>query len=248
MPVVCLAQALGPLLPRRTPAPSAGGSGELLRVLPRLHLAPRPRQHGHRRPRPLWRRRQAPLASALLGLCAALRLRPFRLSGSRPGPQGQKGKVLPPPLGRLPQRLHLRIHRRTQPARQPLARPHPGGGQSTRTWDHSSPVPPLSPCRSVAVRLFAEHFEVLDSHHQIVFSRRYAPEADKGKLIIDPTHYATLKRRPATRAHQRLAEAFLQRFPSLAPLLSGLQLRMKALAPLHFRALLRLVEAPGEKA
>jgi len=109
-------------------------------------------------------------------------------------------------------------------------------------------VPSSFACRSVAVRLFAEHFEVLDSHHQIVFSRRYAPEADKGKLIIDPTHYATLKRRPATRAHQRLAEAFLQRFPSLAPLLSGLQLRMKALAPIHLRALLRLVESFGENA
>jgi hypothetical protein len=109
-------------------------------------------------------------------------------------------------------------------------------------------VPPSLACRSVAVHLFAEHFEVLDSHQRVAFSRRYVPQADKGKLIIDPTHYATLKRRPHTQGHERLDEAFVKRFPTLAPFVMGLQLRMKALAPVHIRALLRLVHSYGEKA
>jgi hypothetical protein len=110
-------------------------------------------------------------------------------------------------------------------------------------------VPSSLACRSVAVRLFAEHFEVLDSHHHLLYSRRYAPEADKGKLIIDPTHYAALKpHQPDSGHRQRLDEAFLKRFPSLAPFVRGLQLRMKNLSPVHIRALLRLVESYGEEA
>jgi len=110
-------------------------------------------------------------------------------------------------------------------------------------------VPSSLACRSVAVHLFAEHFEVLDSHHRLLYSRRYAAEADKGKLIIDPTHYATLKpRQPGFGHKQRLDEAFVKRFPSLAPFIRGLQLRMKNLSPVHIRALLRLVESYGEQA
>jgi hypothetical protein len=109
-------------------------------------------------------------------------------------------------------------------------------------------VPSSVAGRSVAVRLFAEHFEVLNAHHHVVFSRRYVPEADKGKLIIDPTHYATDPRRRRTPGGQRLQEAFLKRFPSLAPFVSGLQLRMKGLTPIHIRTLLRLAESYGEQA
>jgi transposase len=106
-------------------------------------------------------------------------------------------------------------------------------------------VPSALACRSVAVRLYAEHFEVLDAHHHILFSRRYAGEAEKGKLLIDPTHYATLpKRRPS--GTTRLDQAFLARFPALQPFVSGLQLRMKNLTPVHLRALLRLLDSYGE--
>jgi hypothetical protein len=108
-------------------------------------------------------------------------------------------------------------------------------------------VPSALACRSVAVRLYAEYFEVLDAHHHVLFSRRYAGEAEKGKLLIDPTHYATLpKRRPS--ATTRLDQAFLARFPSLEPFVRGLQLRMKSLAPVHLRALLRLLDSYGEEA
>ena len=109
-------------------------------------------------------------------------------------------------------------------------------------------VPSSVAGRSVAVRLFAEHFEVLNAHHHVVFSRRYVPEADKGKLIIDPTHYATHPPRRPTPGGQALEEAFLKRFPSLAPFVGGLQLRMKGLTPIHIRTLLRLAESYGEEA
>ena len=86
------------------------------------------------------------------------------------------------------------------------------------------------------------------AHQQVIFSRRYVPEADKGKLVIDPTHYATAPRRTAGPRGGRLAEAFLQRFPTLSPFVAGLQLRMNRLAPIHIRALLRLAESYGEQA
>ena len=109
-------------------------------------------------------------------------------------------------------------------------------------------VPSSVAGRSVAVHLFAEHFEVLNAHHQVIFSRRYVPQSEKGKLIIDPTHYATLKRRTHTPDGQRLEQAFLLRFPALAPFLHGLQLRMNRLTPIHIRSLLRLAETYGEAA
>jgi transposase len=101
---------------------------------------------------------------------------------------------------------------------------------------------------SVAVHLFAEHFDVLDSHHHVLFSRRYVAQADKGKLIIDPTHYANLPRRPHDPGSKRLDQIFLIRFPDLQPFIHGLQLRMKNLAPVHIRALLRLHDAYGSDA
>jgi transposase len=110
-------------------------------------------------------------------------------------------------------------------------------------------VPSSVAGRSVAVRLFAEHFEVLNAHQRVIFSRLYAPLADKGKLLIDPTHYATdTRNQQHTSVGHRLDEAFLQRFPSLVPFVSGLQLRMNKLTPIHIRRLLRLAESYGEQA
>ena len=53
-------------------------------------------------------------------------------------------------------------------------------------------VPDRFASRSAAVRLFAEHFELLDPKGQVAFSRRYAPETDPRKLIIDETAQAHL--------------------------------------------------------
>ena len=109
-------------------------------------------------------------------------------------------------------------------------------------------VPSSVADRSVAVHLFAEHFEVLNSHHHVVFSRRYVPDVDKGKLIIDQTHYATNNPRVPTPDAHRLEQAFVLRFPTLKPFVDGVQLRMNKLAHIHLRALLRLAESYGEQA
>jgi hypothetical protein len=67
---------------------------------------------------------------------------------------------------------------------------------------------------------------------------------------FDPTHYALLPRRPrrGPGSPERIDQAFLQRFPSLAPLCDGIKRRFKTLAPIHIRMLLRLVDRFGEPA
>jgi transposase len=112
-------------------------------------------------------------------------------------------------------------------------------------------VPSVLANRSVAVRLYAEHFEVLDPNGRVAFSRAYVSDAQKGQLIIDRTHYANLSRRPtggAARAGERLDDAFIRRFPELAPFVDGLKVRMKSLAPVHLRSLLRLSDQYGQEA
>jgi transposase len=113
-------------------------------------------------------------------------------------------------------------------------------------------VPAVLAGRSVAVRLFADHFEVLDPQGRVAMSRTYVPDEQKGQLIIDQSHYATLPRRGPgigrADGGERIDEAFLRRFPDLMPLVDGLKLRMKTLAPIHLRALLRLCDRFGEAA
>lgn len=109
-------------------------------------------------------------------------------------------------------------------------------------------VPSSLANQTVGVRLFAEHFEVLDPHGRIESSRRYVADVDKGRPQIDSTHYATLPRRPANSGgDERLDEAFSKRFPQLTPFVEGLKLRTKSLVHIHIRKLLRLVERNGEQ-
>ena len=110
-------------------------------------------------------------------------------------------------------------------------------------------VPAALANRSVAVHLFAEHFEVLDPQGRVAFSRRYVSERDKGRLVIDKKHYANLPRSPrGNGGGERLDQAFVRRFGELQPLVDGLKRRMKSLAPIHLRALLRLCDRFGEEA
>jgi transposase len=109
-------------------------------------------------------------------------------------------------------------------------------------------VPETLKNKTVPVRLYAEHFEVLNHHGQVAFSRRYVEDADKGKLQLDPTHYAPSSRSSPSGAGSRLDEVLLNRFPGLAGLVEGIQLKMKALAPIHLRSLLRLAALYGDEA
>lgn len=104
--------------------------------------------------------------------------------------------------------------------------------------------------RSVAVRLFAEHFEVLDRQARVAFSRSYVAEKDKGKLQIDPRHYLGLPSGPRANGEggpaADLRQAILDRFPTLAPLVEGITVRMKGIAHIHLRALWRLAQTHGD--
>jgi len=118
---------------------------------------------------------------------------------------------------------------------------------------HGTPytVPHHLATQTVPVRLYAEHFEVLDRQGRIVFSRRYVGEQDKGRLQIDGHHYLGLPGSPADSGPSgpaaRIEEALLARFPSLAPLVEGITRRMKSLAHIHLRALWRLAQTHGEE-
>jgi hypothetical protein len=109
-------------------------------------------------------------------------------------------------------------------------------------------VPTALAGRSVAVRLFADHFEVLDRQQRVAFSRRYAPDSQKGTLIIDKSHYDLLPRRPKGQSPGRMDETFVKRFPDLFPLVDGIKRRYKTLAPIQLRGLLRLADRYGQDA
>lgn len=101
---------------------------------------------------------------------------------------------------------------------------------------------------SVAVRLYALHFEVLTRAGEVAFSRPYAESADPSRLHIDPSHYTAPPPPTPGPTGPRLDEQFLARFPELAALVEGIERRMKSLAHIHLRALLRLAETYGETA
>ena len=103
--------------------------------------------------------------------------------------------------------------------------------------------------QKVSVRLYAEYFEVLDRRGQVAFFRPYVPETEKGRLVIDPSHYDGLRRRcpHAGWSRARLEDAFLERFPSLGELVAGIKLRMKSLAHVHLRMLWTLADRYGDK-
>lgn len=111
-------------------------------------------------------------------------------------------------------------------------------------------VPDVLARRAAPVRKYAEHFEVLDPHGRVAYSRRYIDRSiDKRRLVIDETCYSKRPRRSGDCSDgQRLDEAFVRRFPSLRPLVEGLKLKFKALANIHVRELLRLSSTYGEEA
>lgn len=107
-------------------------------------------------------------------------------------------------------------------------------------------VPAALAGRTVAVRLHADRFEVIDPRTgEVAMSRAYVPDAEKGRLVIDPEHHVALTRRPRP-GRARTDAAIVRRFPSLAPLVDGLRLRFKSLAHVHLSRLVRLAEVYGD--
>lgn len=108
-------------------------------------------------------------------------------------------------------------------------------------------VPAVLAFRQATVRLYADYFEVLDHRGMLHMSRRYLdPAKHPEKLVIDPTHYAGLSRRPRDGNGARLDQAFIERFPTLEHFVDGLKAAMKSIAPIHLRKLLRLAEIYGQ--
>ena len=114
-------------------------------------------------------------------------------------------------------------------------------------------VPAVLGKRQAIVRLHAHHFEVFDSQGRLHMSRKYLDSAlHPEKLVIDSTHYAGLKRPVQDAvpggAGQRLDQAFIKCYPTLAPLVDGLKAAMKGIAQIHLRHLLRLAGTYGQEA
>jgi len=108
-------------------------------------------------------------------------------------------------------------------------------------------VPSSLANRSVRVLQYAEHFDVLNPNGATVSSQRYMTAREKGSPRIDESHYASLPRRTVA-GQRRLHQVFLDRFPTLQPLVSGLFEKMKSLTHIHVRSLLRLADSYGEAA
>ena len=111
-------------------------------------------------------------------------------------------------------------------------------------------VPAQLAHQTVSVHLFSHHFEVCDHQGEVAFSRPYVPEAERGRLVIDPMHYESVRRRaplPGGSVGQ-LENALLTRFPGLDELCAGIRRRMKSLAHVHLRALWRLADRYGDDA
>jgi hypothetical protein len=102
---------------------------------------------------------------------------------------------------------------------------------------------------TVQIRLCAGHFEVFNPQGTLLFSRSYVErENHPGNLVIDPTHYATLPRKSRSQLDGGYIDRdFLNRFPTLEALVNGLKKRLKTIASIHLRKLLRLVDTYGSE-
>lgn len=111
-------------------------------------------------------------------------------------------------------------------------------------------VPAKLAHQTVSVHLFSEHFEVCDARGAVAFSRKYVPDAEHGRLVIDPNHYESVRRRGPLPGGSvaDLEQALLTRFPDIAELCAGIRRRMKSLAHVHLRALWRLADRYGDLA
>lgn len=125
--------------------------------------------------------------------------------------------------------------------------------EDTTVWIRGTPytVPWRLANRTVTVRLYHGHFEVLGPDGAVAMCRAYVTAADKGRLQIDRAHHEGMPRRGDSRgpgATRRLEDSLISRFPSLAELIAGITRRMKSLAHVHVRILSRLAARHGDDA
>jgi len=104
--------------------------------------------------------------------------------------------------------------------------------------------------QNVCVRLYSDHFEVLDQRGQEVWSRRYVPHSQKGQLQCEEEHYDCIPRHSPLHgtSTDKLQDALLCRFPQLDEFLAGIRLKMKGLSHVYLRDLWRLADQYGDTA
>ena len=120
-------------------------------------------------------------------------------------------------------------------------------------WVRGTPytVPWRCANKTATVRLYHQHFEVLAPDGTIALRRSYVSHNDKGKLQIDKSHYEGMPRRSGEGGPgvlHRIEGNLMSRFPALAELVAGIRQRMKGLAHVHLRILLRLAARYGDEA
>jgi transposase len=125
--------------------------------------------------------------------------------------------------------------------------------EDTTVWIRGTPytLPWRLANRTVTVRLYHGHFEVLGPEGTVAMRRGYVSAAEKGRLQIDRAHHEDLPRRGDPRgkgAARRLEESLIFRFPGLAELVAGITRRLKGLAHVHVRILSRLASRHGDEA
>lgn len=104
---------------------------------------------------------------------------------------------------------------------------------------------------TVRVRLYAGHFEVVDGEGKVAFRRPYAEGDEKGRLVIDPSHYDVLGWPPQGTEDGRtrqLEGRMLLRFAELGALVEGIRKRTRGAWPLHLAKLAGLARRYGEEA
>jgi transposase len=92
--------------------------------------------------------------------------------------------------------------------------------------------------REVWISIGPEDLLVHDDRGQLVATHRIS--RDKGKLVIDESHYKEIERRKRHVPRPVLERELLERFPSAAGFLEALERTMRSLAPIHLREILAL--------
>ncbi len=103
-------------------------------------------------------------------------------------------------------------------------------------------VPPKLVGREVRLRVHPDRLEVVDGLGKVLAS--HAIPEGKGKRVVDPAHYGAI-RRPSGESLSELERRFLLIFPHGTDFLAGVKRRMKGLAVIHLRLLIRLADVYG---
>jgi len=101
-------------------------------------------------------------------------------------------------------------------------------------------VPPDYVGREVTVLLSPKGFKVLSNRGDVIAAHEFP--GGKGRLVIDPAHYAQIKRVARSLPASQLESFFLAAFPARRPFLDGLKRHLKSIDHIHLQHLRRLLE------